>query len=200
MNPDDPRHGTNAGHRAHFSADTAPCQPCRDAHAAYRRNLWRKKYTRRVDTLHVPTVGVIRRIRALQAIGWRLADIDTAMGYDARSNFVHNLTRQAQVHRDTFDKVQAAYDQLCMTPGPSERTRRLALRRGWAPPLAWDDIDDDAAPQGAGRSTTWTRADLVDEWDHLRRVGVPLEQAAIRLGVTPSAITKAIERTRKDVA
>lgn len=153
MTPDDPRHGTNAGHRAHYTAGTEPCQPCRDAHAAYHRGLRARRYLLRTDRLYIDTTGTIRRLRALMALGWRYRDIDLALGHGAtRTNYAHNLTRQARVHRDTATKVAAVYDRLSMQLGPSSRTRALARRYGWVPPLAWDDetIDDPAAtPRGS---------------------------------------------------
>lgn len=165
MAVDDRRHGTNAGHRAHITDKTPPCQPCKDAHATYRRNLWRRKYLMRVDTLIVPAIGAHRRIRALQAIGWRLADIDAALGYTKGSNGVHNITRQESIRRDTAERIEAVYERMCMTPGPHTRPRNLAVRRGWAPPLAWLNIDDpDETP------TDWAyrpsdRADILADLD-----------------------------------
>jgi hypothetical protein len=46
----------------------------------------------------------------------------------------------------------------------------------------------------------WARAELLSEWDHLRRSGVSMAEAAPRLGVTRKAIEKAIERERRAVA
>lgn len=145
MLPDDPRHGTNAGHRAHYQpdGDKTPCDPCRAAHAEYKRQLWRRKYMLRVSDLYVPSIGTTRRIRALQAIGWRLGDIDQALGHgDGWNNYAHNLTRQDRIHASTAAKVAAVYERLSMTPGPSGRTRAIAKNRRWAPPLAWNNIDD----------------------------------------------------------
>jgi len=150
MLPDesDPRHGTNAGHRAHYESngDKTPCDPCRAAHAEYKRQLWRRKYAMRVSDLYVPSIGTTRRIRALQAIGWRLSDIDQALGHgDGRKggpNYAHNLTRQDRIHASTAAKVARVYEQMSMTPGPSARTRSIAKKRKWAPPLAWNNIDD----------------------------------------------------------
>ena len=149
MSPDDPRHGSNGGYLAHITARDQLCDPCREAHNAARRNLWRKRYLRGVDRLYVDATGTVRRIRALQALGWRYADIDAAVGH-AERGWAHNLTAQDRVHVDTAEKVQAAFEQLAMTRGPSERVRRHAARMGWAPPLAWDDIDDPAEQPNIG--------------------------------------------------
>lgn len=43
MTPDDPRHGTNAGHRAHFEDGEDSCDPCRTARNAYEDNRHRQK-------------------------------------------------------------------------------------------------------------------------------------------------------------
>lgn len=37
LTPDDPRHGTTAGFRAHAAVGERPCRPCRDAKNAYDR-------------------------------------------------------------------------------------------------------------------------------------------------------------------
>jgi plasmid maintenance system antidote protein VapI len=104
----------------------------------------------RVSAGDVPAVGAVRRVRALYALG--------------HLNYV--IAREAGVSRDTVcaiaagqwatlsvsadDGFRAAYDRLSMQTGTSWKTRRLAERNGWAPPLAWDDdtIDDPkAVPQ-----------------------------------------------------
>lgn len=136
----DPRHGTNAGY-------IAGCREtcCKTAHADYRRNLYARQYVAR-GPMTIPALGTQRRIRALQAIGWRISDIADALGL-ANSRGVCQplwqlLTRDV-VRRTTAERVAALYDQWCMTPGPAAaRNAAMARRRGWAPPLAWDDIDD----------------------------------------------------------
>lgn len=40
---------------------------------------------------------------------------------------------------EKWREIKDVYDQLSMTPGPSPQTKERALRRGYAPPLAWDD-------------------------------------------------------------
>lgn len=159
MSPDDARHGTNGGYLEHAVTDRDYCQPCRDAHAHARRQLWRKRYARRVDRLYVDATGTRRRIRALQALGWRFVDIDAACGRPAPSagcTWSHNLVRQEKVHIDSAEAVAEAYERLSMTLATSllaNRTRTMAASKGWAPPLAWDDdtIDDPAARPRGGR-------------------------------------------------
>jgi hypothetical protein len=157
MTPNDPRHGTNAGYIAHTFDREPACEPCRTAHADYRRGLRARRYIARQDRLYIDSTGTVRRIRALQAIGWSLSDIDEALGHRAGTNYAHNLTRQERVHLTTAQRVAAVYDKLSMRLGPSDRCRSAARRRGWLPPLVWDDdtIDDpDARPHG-GRDRSY---------------------------------------------
>jgi hypothetical protein len=60
--------------------------------------------------------------------------------------------KSSRVHRGTAGQVARVYDELAMTPGPSTRARDAAARRGWVPPLAWDDdeIDDPQARPARG--------------------------------------------------
>jgi hypothetical protein len=108
-------------------------------------------HARALATGFVPKVGAVRRVQALLVMGWRHEDITAAMltanpAVGTRSQMVQHQTGQ-WIARTTADAVRAAYDQLAMRPGPSAKTRRLAAKYGYAPPLAWDDdtIDDPAA-------------------------------------------------------
>lgn len=91
----------------------------------------------------VPKVGAVRRIQALLAIGHRHQDITAAMlraqpNCGTRSQIVLHQ-RGDWIARVTRDAVCAAYEELGMTPGCSGKTRRLAAKYGYPPPLAWDD-------------------------------------------------------------
>ena len=153
MLPDDKRHGTNAGYNA---GCREAC--CKTAHADYRRHLKTRWYLAPVERLKVDATGTTRRIHALMALGWRLTDIDAELGQCA--HYTYNLTDQVQVHFDTARRVAEVYDRLAMTPGPSERTRAIARRKGWAPPLAWDDIDRD--PEPATSRDIWDESSIDD--------------------------------------
>lgn len=134
MSPDDPRHGTVAGY------NRIPCrQPCcKLALARYRKRL-------EYDLLlgkprRIPMAGSRRRVEALAAIGWPKAIIARACGWH-ETNLVR-LTQQAMITTRMADRIAAVYDDLHMTPGPSRRAKIRAARKGYLPPLAWDDIDD----------------------------------------------------------
>ncbi|WP_422744281.1 hypothetical protein ACN27B_08540 [Micromonospora sp. WMMD754] len=89
----------------------------------------------------VDPTGAVRRVHALQRIGWTFRDICEAGGLSTR---VEGIATQTWITRDTAAGVRRAYESLSMTPGPSGITAKRAARAGWPPPLAWDDatIDD----------------------------------------------------------
>lgn len=137
--PDDARHGTTRGY-------SAGCHEacCRAAEARRRHELRVAHYLGRPQSID-PT-GTIRRIHALMAIGWTTTQLGQRIGYG--STALNQITRCREwVMRETADKVRTLYDELSMTPGPSAETRKRAARKGWVPPLAWDDesIDDPRA-------------------------------------------------------
>lgn len=148
MTPDDPRHGTSAGY-------CAGCRErcCRKAMADWTRHARTRRYLH--GPLKVAPLGTTRRLQALVALGYSTAQLDAALGQQ-RTYVLALLARDHLIHRTTAHRVAALYDHLSMRP-PDEstqykksaatRSRSLARRNGWAPPLAWEgiDIDDPAA-------------------------------------------------------
>lgn len=149
----------------------------------------------------VTRLGLGRRIRALTALGWSLKRL-------ARESGLHPHTLRELRNGEpmpVWDRVRQqvldAYDALHMaTPTATTksqqaaitRARNLAARNGWAPPLAWDNIDDpyetpDVVP---------TRRQPLDlaEFLYLLRGGEHPERAAKRMGVTISAVEQAARR------
>jgi hypothetical protein len=150
----------------------------------------------------VPTVGAIRRLQALRAIGWTMRDIaekgNVPMGSVDSLLFKHRDT----MTRSLNARVTAAYELMSGTPGPSEVMRTRARRAGWAPPAAWDDdtIDDPNAKPAGVREKDRATLDL-DDWAYLVRCGENPERAAERCGVTLSAVERAAWRAdRADLA
>lgn len=92
------------------------------------------------DRAFVPACGTARRLQALCALGWPLRLLAQRLG-DMHLRHLGDVCDGVQevVMACTARSVQKLYDQLSGTPGPSQQARRLARRRGWAPPLAWAD-------------------------------------------------------------
>ena len=122
------------------------CEDCKEAKAKYVRDRRTRMYLLGVDSLTVDARGVRRRIQALQRIGWRLTDIGNRMKPPRSRAVISHMLIRPKVHVETHRTIAAIYEQLHMTPGPSDIMRQRAERHGWAAPLAWDDIDNDEEP------------------------------------------------------
>lgn len=148
MTPADPRHGSTRGY-------SAGCREacCKRAHALDVKLSRLRKVEGRPRA--IPAQGTQRRIQALMAMGWTSQDIADTAGLCHRAKVTSILNGQkgrpaVWVTQSTRDRIAAVYDTLSMrlpdmTRG-RQRTRTIAARKGYAPPLAWDDIDNDPEP------------------------------------------------------
>ncbi len=143
MSPDDTRHGTNAGYVAHRRANENACEPCRAAHSRVTLQWRYDEYLNRPRL--VASIGTRRRVQALQCLGWSQRMIAAEVGISSQQA-LRVLLESDRVRVVTHERISAAYERLCMTrPEPSSastRARLSAQSRGYAPPLAWDDIDN----------------------------------------------------------
>lgn len=156
------------------------------------------------DVRYTDATGTVRRVRALVAIGWPIAQLapyfdlfETNLGRISRGELAH-------VRITTAQTGAAVYRRLARIPGPSARARNDAARRGWAGPAAWDDgtIDDPAAvPDTDVPERELNRNELAElrrqEIEHLAGFGTPPEEIAARLGVGFTTVTGVLARQRK---
>lgn len=163
MNPLDPRHGTTRG----FHAGCRD-QCCRAAISRYQKTIrWNQLTGQR---LSVPALGAQRRIQALMAMGWTGNNIAKVAGFK-HPNYVRRVLVGQKgkpctwLERKTHDAIVEAFEKLAMKLPPSlphhARTRTMARRRGFLPPLAWDDIDNPA--ERPRRTSDLRMGDDVDE-------------------------------------
>lgn len=90
----------------------------------------------------VDATGTRRRIQALSRSGHPLTALAAATGIkDATLRAIrdHVVTTTDAAYAKA---VAAAYPDFENTPGSSVQTQRHAIQRGWAPPAAWDNVDD----------------------------------------------------------
>jgi hypothetical protein len=135
----------------------------------------------------VPSVGYLRRMRALVAIGYTTRYLDS-LGID--------ITKPtARVYASVWRRGVAVYDELWATPGPSKRSRSIAAGKGWAIPLAWDDssIDDPAATPCVGDAGPRREA-LVEDVEFLLATAHGLRSAIERLGLKQQSLERALLR------
>lgn len=150
------------------------------------------------DTAKVPALGAQRRIRALLRLGWTHPVLRQRAGVDtshlARGTYPQILARKWRAADDVFR-------ELCLTPGPSTATRDRAIKLGYAPPLAFDDIDDpDATPNlGIVKKTTRgrvvTRTGLIEDAEWLAADDMNLTNVLERLGTSRENFYQACKRS-----
>lgn len=136
----------------------------------------------------VSSVGVIRRLTALVALGYYMREVCARAGldplYGANLMADRRTNGRTRAHVDAADAIDRVFRELCMKPGPHNRARNIAAARGWVPPLAWDEdeMDDpDAKPHIARHPRRLPQDGVVDNLAVEKRTagdrGVPLNFA-----------------------
>lgn len=143
------------------------------------------------DGMSIPARGAHRRVQALVNRGWSLAKVAGMVGMGA-GNF-HGLMHRDRILVSTYKTICDVYER-CWDQAPPEwshrdrvaasRARRHAAERGWVPPLAWDDIDLDPAPDLGGEPDEV----LVDEQ------AVELAVSGLQVRLRPLERRAAVER------
>jgi transcriptional regulator with XRE-family HTH domain len=140
----------------------------KDILAANAAKVFRVPLGVRVSCGDVSAVGAVRRVRALYALGHlnRVIAQEAGVSRDTVCALAAGSWSSLKVAAD--DGIRSAYDRLSMRTGTSWKTRQLAERNGWAPPLAWDDetIDDpQAVPQtDAVQPAATEGGNVADRW------------------------------------
>jgi hypothetical protein len=156
--------------------------------------------------------GTARRLQALGTLGWPVPPLaERASVSDLALHSVlggNNVTvRVAQAVRDLYERMwdEAPPETTRGERSRAQRARIGAARKGWAPPLAWDDttIDDPAAvPEGAGRDkvSRVRKLPLAEDIHWLVQGGDSVEVIAARYDAKPDAVRQSLHRYRKQVA
>lgn len=129
-----------------------------------RRPAYRYKYATLFAQGHrfsVDALGSRRRLQALNRIGYNYLNLGTAVGITETQTSRIATGRTTVVYLSTANKIKALYAQLqCKPIDPStspyvRRSINNAIRKGYAPPFAWDDIDNpNEMPKGFEICTT----------------------------------------------
>jgi transcriptional regulator len=168
----------------------------------------------RFDLDHVPdgrwvsAAGTRRRIQALGAMGWSQHWIADQLGVTVQAVGSYRTPKRARVFISTARTIRDLYEGRSMTTGPCVRAARWAKSRGWAPPLAWDNIDDPTEQPNLGatvdlemddvailRATHGDRVHLtkperVVAVTRLKALGLTDDQVADRLAVTSRTVLR----------
>lgn len=132
------RHGTRFGYRD----DKCKCDPCKKA-IALEHNIYRMRRTaNNGQPLTVTKTGAVRRLQALMALGWPRRELARQAGYKGDTFALILNGRRQRITLETHRRIDDLYENLCMTLGPSSSSRIRAAKKGFLPPLAWENIDD----------------------------------------------------------
>lgn len=153
-------HGEHDSAYSHFGCR---CEPARLAYSRYRKHL---AAGLRGDQKPIHAIGTRRRLEALAAVGYSLRMIAGHCGLNEDTlRLVRNGTTKAVTPR-VAALVSGAYELFWNIPGPSVQQVRLARRKGWPPPMWWDDDHIDN-PRVRGPE----RAKLIRQYQEERRAG-----------------------------
>ena len=142
----------------------------------------------------VEMIGTTRRLRALVAIGYTQTDLCARLGItDANGTGLFTGSRRSRVRVATACQVAGLYDELSMTPGPSDYARNRAHRKGWMPPLAWDDdtIDSPEAQPNPGHEE---KLGFVEKFTEMRELDYSDLVIAQRWKIQPSSLLRQLHR------
>lgn len=167
-----------------------------------------------------PALGSRRRLQALAVLGWTVEELGDRSGVKFTTIAAIQRGATQQITAARAATVHALWTDLAETRGPSTEATRRALAKGWAPPAAWDDIDDpNATPDGVpcshrGCTHAPEVAGLcrrhysdrregrerqrvvinVDDLEDLSRWGLTVPQAAERLGISRDGVENALRK------
>lgn len=123
---------------------------CPDAREAYRLRRKRGREGRSVPNL-IPSIGTQRRLQGLAVYGLTSVDVEALTGISRKTQFSIRNGITAIVQAATAATIAQLAAQLVADgaqplTGPSNsapgRAQRAAKKNGWAPLMAWDNIDD----------------------------------------------------------
>lgn len=149
---------------------------------------------------YVDATGARRRLQALAVNGWASRALARRLGHRDHSTVLDiQAGRIRRIRRRTADTIAGLHDELWQTPGGSDRAAAAALRRGWLPTAAWDDLDDPAeTPDPAVRRTETVRRGLDPaEAADLLDLGYSVHEIAARFGVKTDSVQTALRRARR---
>ena len=131
----------------------------------------------------VPPVGTERRLRALVAIGYTESELARRVGMEVGNLSGIILGKRERITAETYRTVCAVFAELWSKPqqgARADQARKLAKRRRWVGPLAWDDIDNDR------------EAPKVDAEAGVDEMAVELALTGVKVKLTPAERRAAI--------
>ncbi|MBO0676885.1 hypothetical protein JRC04_05370 [Mycolicibacterium sp. S2-37] len=129
----------------------------------------------------IPSIGTQRRLQALQRHGYSLRWLSQQC--TLTEDVLSRINRRAWITAKSARTVEELFRKYQLTFGGDVRAANRAARRGWAPPLAWDEdsLDDPEAEPFIGRRKY---GDWLHSYYELREMGIEDDPLiAERLGI-----------------
>lgn len=125
---------------------------CRSPEAREAHRVERKRRELRLieeGSQRVSTLGSMRRLQALAFMCYGVKILGAETGLSTRHVWQVRRGDFPVMLKTTHIAIADAFERLSAHVGPEPKAGLYARRIGWAPPLAWDDIDDPAEqPKG----------------------------------------------------
>lgn len=152
------------------------------------------------------TIGTIRRIQALIAVGWPARQIAKRAGVSAR--WLVEVRDTSTINLVTAEKINAAYGELRhlkpekngVWPGHATRARERAAANRWPTPRYWDQHPDAIEDPHFEPEYKKLRAQILAEEARwlMTAGGLDRDQAAARLGIARFTIDRALREHPQD--
>jgi len=192
--------------KRHGTVDAYKNHGCRCPLAKHRWSRYMKDYRLRrlrQQPAYIDATGTRRRIQALIANGWTTDLLGSRL--DITGNAVSQLARRRLTHPRTAARVRALYEALADRRGPSDYNVTASMKRGWLPPIWWDDETIDLVGYSPnipmrGEGDFYTDPVAIDRYlsgDHgIRLTRAEKHEAYQRLRAAGHSVTAAAARLR----
>lgn len=155
------------------------------------------------EITRVSAVGPRRRLQALRRLGWTIAQLAELTRLHPHTIRAVSNHRNRTVTPPTAAAVHRAYEDCWDRPPPTRRAEEVraveqarlhAIEMGWAPAMAWDNIDDpDEAPQGVRPLLDPVQV-TAEEAVQLLQAGLSPHEVAKRMGVKVESLSRRLRR------
>lgn len=146
------RHATRTRKCGQHPRYTPGCRGCQQRNRAHEAARYKAVVLGTHRPGFVPAAGTARRLQGLTAEGHPARDLAQHLDVAVSTVKQWRVHETLTVARHTHDAVRILVTRLD-SGGTSAKARSYAVRQGWVPVAAWDDIDDPDAAPAAGSLT-----------------------------------------------
>lgn len=139
------------------------------------------------------SIGAVRRLHALQAIGWPTSYLSGRLGLTQST--VAKYSTSARMRYKRWAEIRDLYEELSMTVGPAPKAAGWARKMKWQTPIEWEGYDIDDPRVEAPLVRKLSRDFLQQERAEIREEILRLEGE----GWTPPMISRRLQINERQV-